>query len=217
MAQCWYCGKVKGKRSCPARGSELICPRCCGSKRRVAIRCPPSCSYLHGTHDSKWTSKSQEREATRFFSRLLRLEDRPARFYVFLHHLLSKTENPLSALPDSDLGGVLATAIKTLSTLEKGLLYRHPAASPHLEGAADWLLRVTAARKKIEGAPEASDEDVLAALRALHAGVEEHGRESGKERYLDAADRLLADSVSGAPLKLPDELDEPPSPLIVTP
>jgi hypothetical protein len=218
MAQCWYCRKVKGKRICPARGGELICPRCCGSKRRVEIHCPPSCRYLHGTHDSKWTSQNQEREAARFFASFLSLSDEAARFYVFLHQLLTKTSSPLSQLGDVELSEVLGATAKTLETLAKGVLYRHHASSPHLEPASDWLFRVVTARKNIESAPEASDASVLEAMVALHSAVDEHGRAGAKERYLDAARRLLADSLREAPpLHLPDGLDEPPSRLVVPP
>jgi hypothetical protein len=43
--RCSSCDRRKGKRACPALGG-VICPRCCGSKRIVEIRCPPTCRHL---------------------------------------------------------------------------------------------------------------------------------------------------------------------------
>ena len=45
MAKCASCTTKKGKRSCPALGS-LICPQCCGTKKRKEIDCPPDCFFL---------------------------------------------------------------------------------------------------------------------------------------------------------------------------
>jgi hypothetical protein len=217
VAQCWFCGKVKGKRSCPARGGELICTRCCGTKRRVEIRCPADCPYLHGGNDRKWVSEAQTREAARFFSVLVALEERPAAFFTFLHRLLAANETPLAPLEDRDLEEAVRTASKTLETLAKGVLYRHPAARPHLQSAADWLVRLIASRKKIEGAPDASEEDVLRALQAFASAVQAHASApTVRERYLEMVRRLVTDPSPRRDLTLPDELDEPRN-LIVPP
>ncbi|MGH9324757.1 MAG: hypothetical protein ACRD3V_33345 [Vicinamibacteria bacterium] len=218
MAQCWYCGKVKGRRSCPARGGELICTKCCGTHRGVTIRCPSDCPYLHGTHDRKWVSESREKEAARFFAPIVALEERIAAFYLFLLHLMNAPRSPLRTLVDDDLLEVSRTASRTIATLSKGVLYSHPAEKAHLQPAAEWLLKLVAARKKIRGAPEASDEEVLAVLRALASALEARGREAPRERYLELVEKLFADSRSEIPdLDLPDGLDEPPPRLIVTP
>ena len=218
MAQCWFCGKVKGKRSCPARAGALICSRCCGANRVVSIRCPPDCIYLHGNHDPKWASESQEKESARFFARALTLDERAAQFYLFLHYLLALSRNPLSGLDDRELGEVVAAAASTLETRAKGVLYNHPTERLHLQKAAEWLSRLVASREKIPSAPEVPDEEVAVALRAIVEGIEEHQREQGRERYLSKLERLFSKSgAGGPPLTLPEGLDEPPSRLIVTP
>jgi hypothetical protein len=218
MAQCWFCGRVKGKRACPARGGELICSRCCGSKRRIEIPCPADCSYLHGAHDAKWLSKSQEKEQDRFLASLVSLEEPQAQFYLFLHHLLVSTANPLSSLSDRDLIEVLTTATKTLETRAKGVLYSHQTTSPHLQSATEWLLKLVSARKKIEAAPDVSDGDVAVAVGGFAASAEKHAKEAGKERYLEMIQRLLSIAFAERPaLALPEELDEPPASLIVSP
>jgi hypothetical protein len=216
MAQCWSCGKVKGKRSCPARGGELICSRCCGSKRRVEIHCPSDCSYLHGAHDAKWLSQSQERDQNRFLARLLALEETQAQFYLFVHHLLAATPTPLSPLSDLELTDVLKTAAKTLETRAKGVLYSHQTTSPHLQPPVEWLLKLVSARKKIEAAPDVSDGDVLAAIAAIASSVEEHAQQTERDRYLEMSQRLLSVSFTERPaLILPDELAETPPRLIL--
>jgi hypothetical protein len=218
VAQCWFCGKVKGRRSCPARGGALICSRCCGTNRVVSIHCPADCVYLHGTHDPKWSSENQERESARFFARALALDERPAQFYLFLHYLLALTRNPLSGLDDRELGEVVAAAASTLETRAKGVLYSHPTERLHLQQAAEWLARLVASREKIPAAPPVSEDEAVIALRAFGSGVEEHARELGRERYLTKLERLFSRSrAAGPPLELPEGLDEPPSRLIVTP
>jgi hypothetical protein len=218
VAQCWFCGKIKGKRNCPARAGALICSRCCGANRVVAIRCPPDCVYLHGTHDSKWSSESREKESARFFSRALALDERPAQFYLFLHFVLALTKNPLLGLDDSELGEVAAAAASTLETRARGVLYSHPTERLHLKPSAEWLARLVASREKMPEAPRVSDEETAVALRALVEGVEEHVREGGRERYLSKLERLFTKSGGGGkPLSLPEGLDEPPKSMIVTP
>lgn len=218
MAHCWFCGKVKGKRSCPARAGALICSRCCGANRVVSIRCPPDCVYLHGTHDPKWSSENREKESARFFSRALELDERPAQFYLFLHFVLALTRNPLLGLDDSELSEVAAAAASTLETRAKGVLYSHPTERLHLKPAAEWLARLVASREKMPEAPNASDEETAVALRALVEGVEEHVRVGARERYLSKLERLFRKSGAGVKeLTLPEGLDEPPKSVIVTP
>jgi hypothetical protein len=214
VAHCWYCGKVKGKRSCPARGGELICSRCCGTKRRVEIRCPADCTYLHGGNDRNWVSEVHAKEAARFFGVLLGLEERPAAFFTFLHRVIAANKTPLTPLADRDLEEVVRTATRTLETLAKGVLYSHPAAGPHLQSAADWLVRLIASRKKIEGAPEVSDDEALRALRAFASAVQAHAAApTARERYLEMVSRLVKEPQRETTLP---ELDEP-KPLIVPP
>lgn len=207
MATCWSCGRVKGKRACPARGGELICSRCCGTKRRVEIRCPEDCVYLHGA-DARWTPATHEKEDSRFLAHFLELDERRATFAIFLHHLVLQTARPLASLPDDELQSVLETAAKTLETRSKGLLYAHPTSSPHLQPLADWLVQVIAERALITVAPEATDTEVGAALAATLAALRDHVEHgSGRERYFELAARVFGESLAQGPrIELPDEL-----------
>jgi hypothetical protein len=207
MAICWSCGRVKGKRACPARGGELICSRCCGTKRRVEIHCPEDCAYLRGA-DAQWTSESQQKDEARFLSHFLDLDERRAGFAIFFHHLIFQAARPIAALADDELASVLETASKTLETRGKGVLYSHQASSPHLQPLADWLVKVLSERGSIPGAPEATDAEVVAALNATLAAARDHAAEgSGRDRYLDLAARVLGEALRHGPrIELPEAL-----------
>lgn len=226
MPLCWSCSKVKGKRSCPARGGELICSRCCGTKRRVEINCPPECPYLHGSHDSKWISETRRKEDSRFLAHFLALETPQAEFLFFLHHVMLRAGSPgtaasrgIAGLDDSSLSDVMETVMKTVETQTKGIVYHHSVSSPHLQVHADWLLRLFASRNEVPGAPPVSDKDVLAILGAMLQALSYHVSHGSRgERYFDVVERLLGKTLSEAPTpELPVGLREPPSDLIITP
>ena len=47
MAACVFCGRRKGKRTCPALAGS-ICSACCGQHRLSKIQCPSDCAHLGG-------------------------------------------------------------------------------------------------------------------------------------------------------------------------
>ena len=218
MARCWSCQKVKGKRACPARGGELICSRCCGTKRRVEIQCPEDCPYLHGA-DPSWQSAAQQKEEARFVARFFELTEGQLVFLLFVHHLMFSVPGRFLDLSDSELREVIGAALKTLETRAKGIVYVHPPSSPHLEPAANWLAGILSERAEIATSPEATDNDVLDVLRTMERAIAEHiEHDASRESYLETAARVLRSSLEGAPpIELPDDFDEPPQDLIITP
>lgn len=219
MARCWSCGKVKGKRPCPARAGELICSKCCGTKRRVEIQCPEDCVYLHGA-DPNWQSEAQQKEEARFIARYLSLDEKTILGVLFVHHLLFSARAGFEALTNGELVEVLETAAKTIETHSKGIVYTHQATSPHLQALADWLLKILMERQQIRGAPEVTDAEALEGLTTMRRAIEEHSAEHGdtKGGYLATAERVLESTLKDAPpLELPEDLDEPPRDLIVPP
>jgi tetratricopeptide (TPR) repeat protein len=50
VEKCASCGTKKGMRPCPGLGGR-ICPLCCGTKRRIEIRCPAICEILKASGD----------------------------------------------------------------------------------------------------------------------------------------------------------------------
>lgn len=217
---CWFCGKVKGKRACPARGGELICSRCCGSKRRIEIRCPEDCVYLHGA-DARWSSETQQKEEARFLVRFLELPEPIAMFALFLHHLILAKAKPIAALDDAEIEQVVEAATKTFETRARGVLYSHSTSAPHLQPLSDWLVNVVAAREGVSGAPPASDEEALAALKTTLEAVRGHTEKGpARERYMDVVERTLRETFANAPaVEIPEELalSGKPTNLIVPP
>jgi len=218
MTVCWSCEKVKGKRVCPARGGALICSKCCGTKRGVEIQCPKDCPYLHGA-DPNWHSDTQQKEHARFLSRFFSLNEGQAIFVLFFHHLLFSARARWRGFTDEQISEVIASSRKTLETRSKGIVYNHPASSPHIDAQVDWLVRMLTERSQFPSAPEASDDDVIAVLQAVGDAMSDHSRgPSAGTPYLDVAEEVFRASLEQAPeIKLPGEPDEPPTDLIVPP
>lgn len=215
---CWFCNKTKGKRACPARGGEGICSRCCGTKRRVEIQCPDDCPYLHGQHDPKWRSETQQKEDALFLAPLFQLDEAKAAFALFWHQVLFRAGELFQLGSDREVVDSLGAVVKTEETRKKGVLYTHQSASPHLQRVTEWMLLVLEQLATIENAPQVAEGDRLEALKAMLAGAEAYARRaSGRESYLEAAARLLGPGFKDAPpLKLPEASGEG-GPLIVSP
>jgi len=140
---------------------------------------------------------------------------------LFIHHLMLSAPARFTGLSDTELQAVIATALKTMETRAKGIVYSHPAGTPHLDKVADWLAQVLSERRSIQAAPEASDSDVRSVLEAMSQAIRDHGSSEPQTGYLESAELVLESSLGGAPaIELPDAigaLDEPPSDLIVSP
>ena len=215
---CWSCQKVKGKRACPARGDELICSRCCGTKRGVEIRCPSGCPYLRGGHDAKWESAAQQKEETRFLSHFLGLQDREAAFLFFVHHLILQAGGRLGTLSDGGLSDVLESTLKTLETRSKGVVYQHTCSASELQPLANWLVQVFSARGELANAPEVSDDDAIRVLGTMRLAVVAHEQHASARRtYLETAVRVMGPSLSDAPaIELPETMSLPSGDRIVS-
>lgn len=140
---------------------------------------------------------------------------------LFTHHLMLSAPARFGRLSDTELQAVIGTALKTMETRAKGIIYSHPAGTPHLDKVADWLAQVLSERRSIQAAPEASDSDVRTVLEAMSQAIRDHGASEPHAGYLETAEHVLASSLGGArAIELPDAigaLDEPPPDLIVSP
>lgn len=186
---CPVCRHRKAKRACPAR--ERICSVCCGTKRLVEIDCPSDCAYLTGAHAPSWEGRDSDRKADlrRLAPHLEHLgEDETALVFYLLAGIAQISGRHREAADPLWRDAVKALA-KTLETRESGLIYEHAA-----EGlGAQELLRELQALVQppdTEG-PIAADRPLLAALRAIHAGLETTIAEaSSPSAFLDTARRL---------------------------
>lgn len=188
---CWFCQKVKGKRVCPARGGELICSRCCGTKRQVEIRCPQDCPYLHGEHDPRWESRGWLEEQARFAAPFVGLDEKGAGLLAFVHVLLLQSRRSLGGdLSDREAQQLTAALARTYGTLSKGLIYQHQVESPRLQAEVDRLAHLLRERERF--VPGTSDGEVLAALTALETALSTHLERTANPRsYLDIAGRTF--------------------------
>ena len=198
---CWYCSKVKGKRSCPAHGGDGICSRCCGTKRRVEIQCPDDCPYLFGEHDPRWEPPDRQLEDMRFLSHFAELPRERVPLLVFVHSLLIRARRDLvDQLTDEDLALVLSTLGRTFETLSKGVVYQHKTEDLRLQGVIGRLGEALTRRQQIPGAPPSLDADVLAVLQSVRSAVEAHQKQPENQKsYLETAERIFWATLSELP------------------
>lgn len=57
--KCTLCNRRKPSRRCPAKEAP-ICSRCCGSKRKKEIECPPECGYLSSGREDREASTARK-------------------------------------------------------------------------------------------------------------------------------------------------------------
>jgi hypothetical protein len=214
---CWSCKKIKGKRSCPAHAGDHICSRCCGTKRRVEIRCPEDCPYLHGEHDSHWEPPSRKAEETRFIAYFAEVRREQIPLAVFLHHLLLQAQQNFGTFSDEATLDIVATLARTFATLSKGVVYEHKTESPHHQAVIRWMGRILDKRQEIPEIPRASDTEITSMLQTIEAAIRSHREEAQTARsYLDTAERVFRAGLAHAPtIEVPDETEEGQSGLIV--
>jgi len=186
----------------------------------VEINCPEDCPYLHGA-DPNWRSATRQKEDARFLSRFVALTEGQVMLLLFTHHLMLSARTRFAPLSDEELQAVIGTALKTMETRTKGIVYSHLSGSPHVDKVADWLVQVLSERGSIAAAPEAKDSDVRTVLDTISQAIHDHAAGGHQLGYLQTAEQVLKSSLVDAPaIELPDDLgalDEPPSDLIVSP
>ena len=205
---CWSCQKIKGKRACPAHGGELICPKCCGSKRRVEIRCTADCAFLRGEHDPRWQSTSRKTDDVRFIAHFSEMVREQLPFLIFLHQiLLQARQRYVSDMSDQEALEVVTLLTRTYETLSKGVVYQHQSENPRLQTVINWVGRVLERRSEIPETPRASDSEVLTTLQHVAAAIQAHREQAtGARNYLDTAERVFREALEGAPaVEVPDE------------
>lgn len=195
---CPLCRARRGKRHCPAKG-EAICAHCCGTKRRVEIRCPDDCAYLAGSHAGAWEGRETEkrRDARRLAPHLQSLSDEQLQhLFRALRAVVEMRGHGLLA-DDRLLGDALSTWRKTLETRAKGVLYEHRAEDARAQRVVTGLDDVFLTDPGDVSSP--SDRDRLAVAAALDGCVASILAEGGEATtFLDTAQRLVGE-MGGAP------------------
>jgi hypothetical protein len=196
---CPLCRARRGKRHCPAKG-ESICAHCCGTKRRVEIRCPDDCAYLDGSHAGAWEGRETEkrRDARRLAPHLQGLtEDQLQHLFRGVRAIVEMRRRGVLA-DDRLLGDALSTRRKTLETRARGVLYEHRAEDARAERVIAELDEVFLSEEGDVAAP--SDGDLLAVAVALDDCVASILAEGGEPAtFLDTAQRLVGEMGEPAP------------------
>jgi hypothetical protein len=148
-ATCPLCSQRKAKRLCPAL-ERAICPVCCGTKRLVEIRCPPSCPYLSSarSHPPAVVQRREDRDLGYFAPLFEKLTQGQYELLLAFQSLTVKhAGSAMPPLHDIDVADAAQAVAATLETSRKGIIYEHQTTSlPAQRLAADFrefLARLT--------------------------------------------------------------------------
>lgn len=189
---CPLCRARKGRRACPAKGF-LICPQCCGEKRRVEIDCPEDCVYLGGVHAGAWEGRETERKRDlRRVAAQVQGLDRPQAELFFLAIVgLAGLRARRSDLDDRLLSEAVSALRKTAETRKSGLVYEHAPDDPRARGLVLDLRRLFEAKAADGSTTTPDDRDLLPVLAGLEASLAATLHEqAGPTAFLDSAVRL---------------------------
>jgi hypothetical protein len=191
---CPLCRQRRGKRACPAKG-EAICSQCCGTKRRLAIDCPPDCVWLDGAHAGAWEgrTRARDRDARRVGPFLEGLSEAQGRLVLLSLVGIAAIRGRRREADDRLLLEAVAALRKTLETREKGIVYEHAPADARAQGLVHELAELFEARDA-EGVSHApAGRDLARALERLERTIEATVKEGeSAHAFLDTATRLAA-------------------------
>lgn len=170
---CPLCGTRKARRECPAVGRS-ICPVCCGTKRMVELRCPPTCAYLSSAraHPPAVVQKRQERDLRFYLPLIADLTEAQYRLALLLQAVIVRHAS--SALPapvDQDVADGAAAAAATLETAGKGIIYEHQATSIPAQRIAQALRAAIAGLSREGVAAGRIERDAAVGLRRIEQGA----------------------------------------------
>jgi hypothetical protein len=120
---CQICDKRRAKRTCPGVRGE-ICPQCCGEQREVTIHCPLDCEFLVEArlHERlpEVTEADIPHKDVELTERFLREHQELVMFASFT---LVQASLVTDGAVDSDVREAVEAMIRTLRTLDSGLIY----------------------------------------------------------------------------------------------
>jgi len=123
--KCPLCQSRAARRHCPALARE-ICAVCCGTKRRVEIRCPETCAYLGNAaaHPPAVVRRQQERDVALLLPALERLSEAQRQLFFLTLTLVDRFRGEgLDAAVDADVADAAEALAGTYETAARGLIY----------------------------------------------------------------------------------------------
>jgi hypothetical protein len=165
--RCPLCLARPARRVCPALNRE-ICPVCCGTKRRVEIRCPDTCGYLATAqaHPPARIRRQQEHDFEALAPGMAGLSEPRQQLFLFSLTLIERFRGEgLDAAIDADVTGALEALASTYETEARGLIYERRAASAPAQRLAAGIREVFDQLGK--GRPSGFAADAAEVLRRL--------------------------------------------------
>jgi hypothetical protein len=190
---CPLCGTRKARRGCPALGT-LICPVCCGTKRRAEIACPDDCGWLRSAdaHPPAALQRQQADDQRRLHALLDGLDEGAyVALTVCLQEAVAYRASAVPAPLDEDLQGAAAALAATIETAAKGVIYEHRP-DTLVAGRLVVVWRDAIDRAAADGARQIETE-AGTALRRIERSVRDMRRDHSDRRaaYFEFLGRVL--------------------------
>jgi hypothetical protein len=175
---------------------------CCGTKRRIEIRCPDTCIYLNNAqaHPPVVVRRQQERDLAILVPALSGMAEAHQQLFFLTLSLIARDRDDdlgLHAACDADVADAAATLAATYETAARGLIYEQRAGSLPAQRLVAEIRRVydDLGRER----PSGFASDAARVLRRIAERVEEAHRAGLDPRrgFLELAGRVAGQM--GAP------------------
>jgi hypothetical protein len=194
--RCPLCQSRPAKRHCPAL-DRVVCPACCGSKRRTEIRCTDTCVFLANaqSHPPAVVQREQGRDVAILWPGLQGLSNAQQQLFFLTLSLVVQfkgEELALDQATDADVTDAAGALAATFETSAKGLIYEQSAASVPARRLADGIRQ--AYDELGSRQPSSFAVDAARVLRRIGERVDEAHRAGldARHGFIDLADRITA-------------------------
>jgi hypothetical protein len=200
--KCVVCGKVKGKRFCPAKNGQ-ICPTCCGEKRVLEIACPEDCQYLSSGMSYQLMKKRvgalQNEEDPLLRRQYYDVHSNYPDILAGLEEAIIRFAQGLRSLRDRQVQDSVTLLIKTYKTEQSGLIYEHTSSDPIVNSLARDLKTFLEEHRKLDQDQRfLKTGEIVDCLEVLLADIQYHIAEADQESYLHFIARSRPDLAKSA-------------------
>jgi hypothetical protein len=220
---CPLCQQRQARRQCPAL-DRRICTVCCGTKRQVAITCPPDCGYLASSEAHPPASVRRRQEHDLGFLMAMReglSTGQSDLYWAILTFVVGFRSDPLVTVTDEDLADGSASLAATYETAGRGLIYEH---RPQSLVAQRFVTELTGflgglAAQAETAAARRLERDAAVVLRRLEAGARNVRKtlDEGPTTALDMISRVVSAAARQRDARQGGPAVEPPRPMLVRP